>query len=149
MPTVWGTDFFEKPKRRLGEGLDHVKVELTFQLRKPRSQSTDQRDRTVKKTAKTKRQSQQRQPQRQSPRLATPPPTNLTAPAPTPAILPATVTPAWNTRLCLHQRQRYYITSDLPLRQPLSLQRRLRPYNCQARQRHNRPPPRFVKNARR
>ena len=88
-----GFNFTGKPLWRLGEGLNHVKVELTFKLSEPEDQLTDQQARAVKKPAargKKKGQRQrQRQPaiQQQPPPRETAPPTIEISPAPPPATI--------------------------------------------------------------
>ena len=77
-------DFTGKPIWRLGEGLDHVKEELTFKLWPPEVQLTDQQVRAVYKPA-AKKKRKQPQLQREMPHVRpreTPPPSMETQPAP-------------------------------------------------------------------
>ena len=84
--------FTGKPFWRIGEGLDHVKVELTFKLN---DEPTDQQARAVRDTSqpanpkRRRRRRQQRQPsiQGQPPPRETAPPTIEISPAPPPATI--------------------------------------------------------------
>ena len=85
--------FTGKPLWRIGEGLDHVEVELTFKLN---DEPTDQQARAVRDISqpanpkrRRRRRRQQRQPafQRQLPPRETAPPTIEISPAPPPATI--------------------------------------------------------------
>ena len=85
-------NFTGKPLWRIGEGLDHVKVELTFKLN---DEPTDQQARAVRDRSqpanpkRRRRRRQQRQPaiQRQPPPRETAPPTIEISPASPPATI--------------------------------------------------------------
>ena len=84
-------NFAGKPLWRIGEGLGHVKVELTFKLN---DEPTNQQARAVRdksqppNSKRRRRRRQQRQPtQQQPPPRETAPLTIETAPAPPPATI--------------------------------------------------------------
>ena len=88
-----GFNFTGKPLWRLGEGLDHMQIELTYKLSQPDDELIDQQARAVRKTAAKRKKNGQKQRQRQqcnqqqSPPSETLPPTAKTVPAMPPATI--------------------------------------------------------------